>query len=128
MKKLSRFGQIIVALVVVVGVVAGLRTLPNYLGSSVLQNIDTTTYQAVNLDNGETYFGKITQYDSKSLTLTDVYYFKEGDKTKLIKKGSEAYGPEDAITISIERVVSTENLLETGKVMQAIEKYKASKQ
>ena len=128
MKKLSKLGKIIIAAIIIVGVVIAAKTLPISLQSSVLENIDNTTYQAVNLDNGETYFGKITASNDATLTLTDVYYFKDGDKTKLIKKGSEIYGPEDSITINLDRVVSTENLLETGKVMQAITKYKASKQ
>jgi hypothetical protein len=127
MKKLSTTKQIVIAAVVIVAIGVGMRLVPGYLGSSVLSNVDTSTYQAVTLDNNETYFGKITDSNADSLTLSDVYYFKDGDKTKLIKKGSEIYGPEDAVTINLSRVVSTENLLETGKVMQAIQKYKASK-
>lgn len=95
-------------------------------------------YQAVFLTNGQVYFGKLQNPDSKYLTLTDVYYLQvenspqEGQdpaqqtqgEPKLIKLGEELHGPEDEMKILQDQVSFWENLKEDSKVVTAIGEYK----
>lgn len=96
----------------------------NSLQGSVLDGLDPDSYQAIHLDTGETYFGKIIDASETSVIIEDIYYFANGDKTKLIKHGREVHGPNDVMTINRERVLTAESLKDDSKVMQAILKYK----
>lgn len=97
------------------------------LRGSVIGTIDTDTYQAVHLDTGETYFGKVGKVDDETVSLSDVYYFLEGDKTKLVKRGREAHAPQDTLAINLDRILTAENLQEDSPVVKAIRKYQGSK-
>ena len=93
------------------------------LSSSVLNSIDSSAYQVVQLDTGEVYFAKIIKNNNSFITLADIYYFYEDDHSKLVKHGNEAHEPKDEIFISCDRVVFSEALREDGKIMRAIQKY-----
>ena len=97
------------------------------LKSSVVGTIDTSTYQAIHLDTGETYFGKITEAEENFITITDVYYFLDESKKKLVKRGKDAHAPEDSFTINHSRVLAIENLSEDSPVVKAILKYRKNK-
>ena len=73
-----------------------------------------TEYQAVFLDNGQVFFGKVEQAGSSYLTLRDVYYVRrqvDQDKKEarnlLIKRGNEAHAP-DLMRINTRHVVFME--------------------
>lgn len=103
--------------------------------------IDSGKYQAVFFTNGQVYFGKLQQFNSEQLKLTDVYYLQTQNATgesknpqetstdqgdvQLIKLGNEIHGPEDAMIISKDQVLFYENLKSDGKVAESISKYKA---
>ena len=60
-----------------------------------------TEFQAVFLDNGQVFFGKLADTTSPFVTLRDVFYVKRiisGDKKEarnvLVKRGSEWHGPD----------------------------------
>jgi len=94
-------------------------------------------YQAVFLNNGQVYFGKLKDTNGRYLTLEDVYYVQSQspangaqaagnpnsqNSLSLIKLGEEIHGPERSMYIAREQVVSYEDLKDDGKVVSAIKK------
>jgi len=88
-----------------------------------------TEYQAVFLDNGQVFFGKLADAGSPFLTLREVYYVQtvvekgEKDQKKtanvLIKRGSEWHNP-DFMRINREHVVVIEPVAPDSRVAQLI--------
>ncbi len=94
------------------------------------------TYQAVFLDNGQVYFGRLQDRDGDFFRLTDVYYleFRQNPQAgeagpasdadaSLVKLGSELHGPEDAMDINREHILFIEELKGDSKVSKAIADY-----
>jgi hypothetical protein len=91
-----------------------------------------TAYQAVFLDNGQIFFGKISDQGSPYLTLRDVYYVQtlvEKDQKKtanvLVKRGSEWHNP-DFMRINAKHVVVIEPVGPDSRVAQLIKEAKAA--
>ncbi len=90
-------------------------------------------YQAVFLDNGQVYFGKLERSRGDFYTLTNVFYLQSGvtveqtSSLSLTKLGSEAHGPEDQMQINREHILFIEDMKDDSKVVQAIQEYKSSK-
>lgn len=93
--------------------------------------IDTSKYQAVFLQSGESYFGKVSAVATDTIQLTNVFYVQKstqadtsktasGNQLELIKLGNEVHGPEDRITFSRSQVQYVENLKDDGQVVQKI--------
>lgn len=99
-------------------------------------------YQAVFLDNGQVYFGRLSSVNSEYIRLTDIYYLQveqqiqpdqdSGDDAEeetpqqqisLAKLGNELHGPEDEMFVLRSKVVFWENLKTDGQVTQAIESF-----
>ena len=87
------------------------------------------SWYAVELDNGETYFGQIEDETANPLVLENVYYDYDqvnGEKSetgniRLVKRGNEAHGPSGTMLIyqaQIGRPI--EILSDSSKVLQAI--------
>ena len=110
-------------LVVAVVVISTAFLSANQISSSVVGTIDEGTFQAVHLDTGEIYFGKIVSADNDLVVLTDVFYFLDDTKTKLVKRGKEAHSPTDAFSINNSHVLATENLDADSAVVKAIQNY-----
>lgn len=94
--------------------------------------IDTGEFQAVFLDNGQVYFGKLKRSSKTFYELTDVFYMQSGnvglDKTSnlsLSKLGGEAHGPEDKMNINVDHILFIENMTTDSKVVKAIKQYKS---
>lgn len=104
------------------------------------KNINTAEYQAIFLTNGQVYFGKVADLNNKYVTITDVYYLQvqqgsssslqgassatsPSSQVSLVKLGNELHGPQDEMYISSQQMLFWENLKDTGKVVQAIDKY-----
>ena len=94
-------------------------------------------YQAVFLNNGQVYFGKIIAQDNNFVKLNDIYYLQlnqdlqnqGGDilnqpDMSLIKLGNELHGPEDEMEIILNNILFIENLARDSKVLKAIRNYK----
>jgi hypothetical protein len=96
-------------------------------------------YQAVFLNNGQVYFGKL-KYQRGWIKLKDVYYLQVTDplqgaeerenisvnteqNIQLIKLGSELHGPEDEMFIEKNEVMFWENMKDDSKVLQSIRDY-----
>jgi hypothetical protein len=88
-------------------------------------------YQAVFLDNGQVYFGKIMGPKSNVYRLSDVYYVQQGAAnldTKMdftiLKLGNEVHGPMDTMDILASHILFIEDMKPDSKVLQAILNYK----
>jgi hypothetical protein len=93
--------------------------------------VDAETYQAVFLDNGQVYFGRLTETRGEFYRLEEVYYFPSDSaaleaqsQVPLIKLGNEVHGPQDAMEIRAEHILFVENLKTDGKVVEAIRAYR----
>lgn len=92
--------------------------------------ITSGEYQAVFLDNGQVYFGKLDNSEDDFFVLTDVFYLQSGSSVTetaslaLTKLGAEAHGPEDRMEINVEHVLFVEDMKNDSKVVQAIQQYK----
>lgn len=95
----------------------------------------TDRYQAVFLDNGQVFFGKLKNTSGEYMVLENAYYTKKQDvpesatdeqkqavenNVSLAKVGSEVYGPETSMSIRSEQVLFWQNLSEDSKVSNAI--------
>lgn len=92
-------------------------------------------YQAVFLNGGQVYFGKVGEFNSKYMTLSDIYYLRVNQQVQpgsqqtsndvsLAKLGNELHGPEDSMVINRSEVQFWENLKDDGQVVKAITEYK----
>ena len=125
---------LIIAIIVVVLGTAG------YIGWTMLRGagvgVETNTYQAVFLTNGQVYFGKLHAASGGYIKLTDVYYLQSSDGSgtsdqqsstndsgtaRLVKLTNEVYAPEDAIFVAKNQVLFYENLNKNGNAVQSIE-------
>jgi hypothetical protein len=93
--------------------------------------ISSGEFQAVFLDNGQVYFGRLQTSGKHFYTLTDVFYIQSDatalDTTNslaLTKLGNEAHGPEDKMQINIDHILFIEDMKSDSKVVQAINDYK----
>ncbi len=103
---------------------------------------DVTKYQAVFLANGQVYFGKVTDVNSQTLVLENIYYLRSNsalqtgeatttsqlaDNFALIKLGNEIHGPQDKMSINLNQVLFVEDLKDNSKVVEAIRAYESRK-
>lgn len=122
MKKLLLAG---IAVVILVCAAVGLW----WFHSSHALKLDTT-YQAVLLDNGQVYYGKIEHTDSELTVLTDVYYIQNqvDPQTKevkniLIRRGNEWHAPNRTVVFT-RHIVEIEPVTASSKVAALIEALK----
>ena len=119
-------------------VVAVIGFIMNYRQNDESRYVATNKMQAVFLNGGQVYFGKIRALNNKYVGLTDIYYLrvnqqvqpKQGEQAaqdiSLVKLGCELHGPQDQMLINRDQVVFWENLEADGKVAKAVESYKQS--
>jgi len=139
-KRSSRFMAIIFSLVFAGLLLVGIAELlmwNNAVDKTNLTDVDKSGYQAVFLNNGQVYFGKLQSASSEYLKLSDVWYLRASEtdssssgkiqqsssdsaNATIIKLGDEIHGPKDAMLISKNQVLFYENLKDDGKVVKAI--------
>lgn len=98
--------------------------------------VNKSQYQAVFLNGGQVYFGKITNLNDKYMAVNDIYYLRVNqavqptEKTadasndvSLVKLGCELHGPQDQMVINTDQVVFWENLKSDGQVAKAVAEY-----
>jgi hypothetical protein len=85
-----------------------------------------TEYQAVFLNTGQVFFGRLEDTGSPYLTLRDVFYIaqqaapdKKATQSLLLKRGGEAHGP-DFMRINARHVVLIEPVTPDSRVAQLI--------
>lgn len=127
---------------VIVGSALLLAAVALYLGFSgttgtETKNINSKEYQAVFLNNGQVYFGKIGTLNDKYVVITKVFYIEgnaaqSGTNTQqtasnnytLRKLGTtELHSPEDKMIINKSQVTFWENLKDSSQVVTKIGEY-----
>lgn len=96
------------------------------------QRIDHSRYQAVFLDDGKVFFGKLQNSQGEYLTLSGAYYTQgqtgenetSSTNVQLVKVGDETYGPESTMSIQSNKVLFWQNLKTDSKVTKAIDAQK----
>lgn len=98
--------------------------------------VDTGKYQAVFLNGGQVYFGKITSLNNKYLAMSNIYYLRvnqtvqpntsttaANNDVSLVKLGCELHGPQDQMVINNDQVIFWENLKADGQVAKAVAEF-----
>ena len=102
--------------------------------------VDSKNLQAVFLNNGQVYFGNITNLNDKYLELQNIYYLRvnqtvqpnqtnsssssnSSNDVSLVKLGCELHGPADQMLINSDQVTFWENLKSDGQVAKAVSDY-----
>ena len=92
-----------------------------------------TDYQAVFLDNGQVFFGKLENAGSDYPLMKEVFYVQNRQKPEtkevisiLIKRGQEWHGP-DKMYINAKHIVVIEPVSPESKVAQLIKEAKETK-
>lgn len=133
--KAARIGFLALVLLLVAAVVIAATSFNT--GRNEAKLVDSSKYQAVFLNGGQVYFGKVAKLNDKFLEVNSVYYLRVNQQVQpdanastsandisLVKLGCELHGPTDQMVINSEQVVFWENLKADGQVAKAIEQYK----
>ena len=131
-----------VVVLVLAALIVGLLALYLAIGGDKGEQkyVDKDRYQAVFLNGGQVYFGKIRTLNSKYVTLDNIYYLRVNQQVQpnqttsnntsaaaqdvsLAKLGCELHGPTDAMVINREQVLFWENLKDDGQVVTAVKKF-----
>jgi hypothetical protein len=129
--KLGKILTIAVAIVVAGLIIFAIATMAGANGSSEEKLVNKSKLQAVFLNTGQVYFGKITQLNNKYLVVTNIYYLQSANANgggnnnaqsnlTLIKLGCELHEPYDQMTINRDQVTFWENLQDNGQVAKAV--------
>ena len=99
--------------------------------------VTASAYQAVFLNNGQVYFGKISTLNSRYIDMADVFYLTQNTAAAtssttsansdytLVKLGcQQIHFPKDQMLINREQVTFWENLSDDGKVVKSIKEFK----
>lgn len=103
-----------------------------FFGGNAAGGGDVSGYDAVFLDNGQVYFGKMISKSDSEIVLSNVYYLQANDggattpsgRFTLIKLGQELHGPTDEMMINMQHVVFYEKLRKDSKVVESIKQNK----
>lgn len=100
-----------------------------YLPTGNFPHTMSIGWQAVFLNNNQTYFGKLEDLNHDYVTLSNVYYLRAGDlqskddgsaNLSLVKLGGELHGPEDVMYIRKDSILFWENMKDNSRVLQLI--------
>lgn len=124
---------------VLLGVALLLVAVALYAGiskpGSESKEINSKEYQAVFLSNGQVYFGKITELNSKYLVLQSVFYIENNSSNTsntsqqnsnytLRKLGTtELHAPQDKMVVNRDTITFWENLKDSSQVVTKISEY-----
>jgi hypothetical protein len=94
--------------------------------------VDSGKLQAVFLNTGQVYFGKITTLNNKYFVVKNIYYLQTSSSSSttttatantsvsLVKLGCELHEPYDQMVINRDQVTFWENLQDNGQVAKAV--------
>lgn len=125
--------KIIIGIIIIIGIAAvGLIYYLKIVGLGT-----TNAYQAVFLNSGQVYFGKLSGEVSLYPVLRDVFYLQiaqspqslqQGEapppNMSLVKLGSELHGPTDQMRINRNQILFIEDLRPDSRVVQLILQFK----
>jgi hypothetical protein len=133
--KAMRYGGGVLGLLVLVLVVAVIGVIAFGGKSTEAKYVDESKLQAVFLQTGQVYFGKIDKgsVTGNSFVMNDIYYLQTSStgaaeqtsntNVSLVKLGCELHAPRDQMVINRDQVTFWENLNETGQVAKAVETF-----
>jgi hypothetical protein len=133
----------IVSAVLLVSVGLLVASLTVYVATGGSKNeadyLNKDKFQAVFLNGGQVYFGKVRDLNDKFITLDNIYYLRVNEQAQgaantnqtqsaqqdisLAKLGCELHGPEDEMVINRTQVTFWENLKDDGQVTKAIAEF-----
>ncbi|MBI2474955.1 hypothetical protein HYV69_00840 [Candidatus Uhrbacteria bacterium] len=126
---------IVILTIIVAGALWWYRSATSPGDPSASLGMTSIEYQAVFLDNGQVYFGKLKKSGEDFYELTDVFYLQTGavgidqaSNLSLAKLGNEAHGPEDKMQINKDHVLFIEDMKSESKVVKAIQDYYSKKE
>ena len=95
--------------------------------------VNADKLQAVFLNTGQVYFGKVTTLNNKYFVLTNIYYLQTSStgstqsnsstSVSLVKLGCELHEPYDKMVINRDQVTFWENLQDDGQVAKAVKTF-----
>lgn len=97
---------------------------------SDMRTVNRDTYQAVTLSTDQLYFGKIVNATEDTITLKQVYYLASdtasnsapaNNVSTLRPLSKTVYGPEDALYIRKDQIISWQNLSKESQVVKTIQ-------
>ena len=138
--KMFRVVSVVFLFAVTILILAAVSSLafgkPNGVSANEFKNVDTSKLQAVFLNGGQVYFGKINSLNPQFMRVSDIYYLRVNQQVQpdqqaqqanndisLVKLGCELHGPEDSMVINREQVIFWENLKTDGQVAKAVEEF-----
>ncbi len=134
--KSSRLGSIlggvlfVSIIVLIIAIIFGVSTR-----SSERSFVNSKEYQAVFLEGGQVYFGKVKNLNDSFINLVDIYYLNVDNQNvqpensssqqnlSLVKLGCELHGPKDQMIINRDQVTFWENLKDKSRVVEAIKQW-----
>ena len=138
-KKLKGRGMRIISGILLVSIACLVAALAVYFGfggnAAESKFVKKNQFQAVFLNGGQVYFGKIRTLNDQYITMDNIYYLRvnstnataqanttsaNAQDVSLAKLGCELHGPEDKMVINREQVSFWENLKSDGQVTTAI--------
>lgn len=127
----TRWGAGLLGLLLLVLVVAVIIFVAFGGGKKESGYVDDNKLQAVFLQTGQVYFGKIKALNSNYIELESIYYLQTSSSdtaattnsnanVSLVKLGCELHAPYDRMVINREQVTFWENLQDDGQVAKAV--------
>lgn len=124
----------VVLLFAITGLLLALSAFAYFGGTSQAKLVNDERYQAVFLNNGQVYFGKVKSINDKYINLNNIFYLQTDNQTTssgaapsnvtLVKLGCELHGPFDQMVINADQVIFWENLQDSSEVVKKINEYK----
>ena len=129
--KVTRIITALVALAVAVLLVFVALTVFSTTKNGEEGFVDNSKLQAVFLNTGQVYFGKIKTLNSKYFVVKNIYYLQTSSgstgatassntSVSLVKLGCELHEPFDQMVINATQVTFWENLQDNGQVAKAV--------
>lgn len=125
-------GILLVSIALLIGLVA--LAITHVTSTNEGKFVDTSKYQAVFLNNGQVYFGSITNLNTQYVRMANIYYLTQGTTSgssnttnnnySLVKLGcQQIHDPYDSMVISRDQITFWENLQDSGKVVSSIKQF-----
>jgi hypothetical protein len=134
--QISQYILLVGITILLVGIAFAFTRSTGNVNSSEAKFVDTSKYQAVFLNNGQVYFGNITNLNDQYVRLKHIYYLTQSssatssssssasDSYSLVKLGcQQIHDPTDQMVINRSQVTFWENLSDSGKVVSSIKQF-----
>lgn len=134
--KVLRYASVVLLFSVAVLLMAVAASFAFNKNNGQVKYVDKNQLQAVFLNGGQVYFGKIGVINDNYIAMNNIYYLRVNQQVQpnqqaaqnsndvsLVKLGCELHGPQDEMVINTDQVVFWENLKSDGQVAKAVEEY-----